>query len=197
MGNKSAMPEINTIRVINSTPPTDTKCVECGEVKTTGDRIRQARLARGMSGEQLANLVGYAHQSAIGNLEARATGSGGKKLHLIAAALGVPEDWLRHGPDSDEIPNAGATAATTSPASAAPVSITESRSYGRPQHLHAALQAVDVAVRALPAQRRPELAKAFDLYITDPILYSHMLGSIEQVLSGEIWSEKATGTDAK
>lgn len=63
-------------------------------MKTVGERIRQAREARGMSGDQLAKAVGYKHQSGIGNLEGRATGSGGKKIAAIAAALNVSTDWL-------------------------------------------------------------------------------------------------------
>lgn len=73
-------------------------------MKTVGERIRQAREARGLSGEELALAVGYAHQSAIGNLENRATGTGGTKIAKIAAKLRVPVEWLLEGPDSDEVP---------------------------------------------------------------------------------------------
>lgn len=73
-------------------------------MKTVGERIRQAREARGMSGEELAMAVGYAHQSAIGNLENRATGTGGTKITLIAAALRVPVQWLLAGPDGPTVP---------------------------------------------------------------------------------------------
>lgn len=74
------------------------------DVKTIGERIRQAREQLGWSGEHLARKAGYAHQSAIGNLEARASGQGGRRLHVIADALGVSEAWLRRGPDCDRVP---------------------------------------------------------------------------------------------
>jgi transcriptional regulator with XRE-family HTH domain len=73
-------------------------------MKTVGERIRQAREARQMSGEELARAAGYSHQSAIGNLENRVTGSGGTKITQIAAALRVPVQWLLAGPDSNEVP---------------------------------------------------------------------------------------------
>lgn len=73
-------------------------------MKTVGERIRQAREARGLSGEELAFAVGYSHQSAIGNLENRATGTGGTKIAKIAAKLRVPVQWLLEGPDSDQVP---------------------------------------------------------------------------------------------
>ena len=73
-------------------------------MKTVGERIRQARDARGLSGEELAHAVGYKNQSAISNLENRATGSGGTKIARIAAALRVPVQWLLEGPDGPEVP---------------------------------------------------------------------------------------------
>jgi transcriptional regulator with XRE-family HTH domain len=73
-------------------------------MKTIGERIRQAREARGFSGEELALAVGYTHQSAIGNLENRATGTGGTKIAQIATALRVPVQWLLQGPDGPDVP---------------------------------------------------------------------------------------------
>lgn len=73
-------------------------------MKTIGERIRQAREAHKLSGESLAKKVGYKNQSAIGNLENRAGGTGGSKLGSIADALNVPVEWLLRGPDSDNIP---------------------------------------------------------------------------------------------
>lgn len=73
-------------------------------MKTVGERIRQARDARGLSGEELARAVGYKHQSAISNLENRSTGTGGIKIAQIATALRVPVRWLLEGPDSLEVP---------------------------------------------------------------------------------------------
>lgn len=57
-----------------------------------------------LSGLELAQMVGYKHQSAIGNLENRAGGSGGHKIGDIAEALGVPVEWLLKGPDCDQVP---------------------------------------------------------------------------------------------
>lgn len=73
-------------------------------MKTVGERIRQAREAKGWSGEKLAHKVGYKTQSGISNLEARATGSGGNKIGAIAQALSVSLDWLMNGPDADNVP---------------------------------------------------------------------------------------------
>lgn len=73
-------------------------------MKTIGERIRQAREAKGWSGEKLAKAVGYKKQSAISNLENRATGNGGNKLAVIADKLCVPVEWLIQGPDSDNTP---------------------------------------------------------------------------------------------
>lgn len=71
---------------------------------TIGERIKRARIARGMSGDHLAREAGYSNQSAIGNLENRGGGSGGKRLPEIARALKVPVTWLLEGPDDGEIP---------------------------------------------------------------------------------------------
>lgn len=73
-------------------------------MKTIGERIRQAREARGFSGEELALAVGYTHQSAIGNLENRVTGTGGTKIAEIATKLRVPIEWLLKGPDGPDVP---------------------------------------------------------------------------------------------
>ncbi|MFE8646774.1 helix-turn-helix domain-containing protein [Sphingomonas sp. NCPPB 2930] len=68
-------------------------------MKTVGERIRQAREARGLSQGDLALRVGFAHQSAIGNLESRATGRGGFRLSEISRELSVSVEWLLNGPD--------------------------------------------------------------------------------------------------
>jgi transcriptional regulator with XRE-family HTH domain len=73
-------------------------------VKTVGERIRQAREARALTQAELATRVGFKNQSAIGNLEARATGRGGFRLAEIAAVLSVPVQWLLDGPDTGEVP---------------------------------------------------------------------------------------------
>lgn len=96
--------QYNTPRVVNQHHVL-THCVSTGaSMKTVGERIRQARKARGWTAEKLAELVGYSHQSAIANLENQATTSGGHRLAQIAAALTVSPDWLLSGPDSDNVP---------------------------------------------------------------------------------------------
>lgn len=72
-------------------------------MKSVGERIRQAREFRGLTGQQLATLAGYKHQSAIGNLENRATGTGGNKLVDVARALDFSVQWLLSGPDTDDM----------------------------------------------------------------------------------------------
>lgn len=71
-------------------------------VKTIGERIRQAREAKGLSQLQVALEAKFKHQSAIGNLETRATGRGGRRITEIADALAVPVEWLLKGPDCDD-----------------------------------------------------------------------------------------------
>lgn len=73
-------------------------------MKTIGERIQQARLAKGWSADYLAKKVGYQTQSGISNLENKATGSGGNKIGKIATALDVTLDWLMNGPDSENVP---------------------------------------------------------------------------------------------
>lgn len=82
----------------------DTFRVSNAAMSTIGERIKRARLAQNMSGEELAVGVGYKNQSAIGNLENRGGGTGGKKLPDIARKLRVPLQWLIEGPDDGEIP---------------------------------------------------------------------------------------------
>lgn len=72
-------------------------------MKTVGERIRQAREYRKMSGEELARRAGYKHQSGIGNLENRATGTGGHKIVEIARALDFAVHWFLNGPDTDDM----------------------------------------------------------------------------------------------
>ncbi len=74
------------------------------DMKTAGERIRQAREALGWSAHTLATKVGYKTQSGISNLENRASGSGGNKIGAIAVVLGVPLDWIINGPDSLHVP---------------------------------------------------------------------------------------------
>jgi hypothetical protein len=68
-----------------------------------------------MSGEALALAVGYAKQSAIGNLENRPRGTGGDKIAEIARVLRVPLEWLLSGPDTGEVPYSETTEVSRSP----------------------------------------------------------------------------------
>lgn len=72
-------------------------------MKTVGERIRQAREHRGLSGEELALRVGYKTQSGISNLENRATGRGGFMLSKIAEELDFSLEWFLEGPDTDNM----------------------------------------------------------------------------------------------
>ena len=73
-------------------------------MKTIGERIQQARLAKRWSADELAKKVGYKTQSGISNLENKATGSGGNKISEIARVLSVSIDWLMSGPDCENVP---------------------------------------------------------------------------------------------
>lgn len=73
-------------------------------MKTIGERIKQARLELRWSGQTLAEKLGYKTQSAISNLENRATGRGGNKLGQVAKVLNVSPDWLLDGPDGPKVP---------------------------------------------------------------------------------------------
>jgi transcriptional regulator with XRE-family HTH domain len=72
-------------------------------MKSVGERIRQAREFRKMSGEELAHKVGYKTQSGISNLENRNGGMGGAKVFLIAKVLDVSLHWLLNGPDTNDM----------------------------------------------------------------------------------------------
>lgn len=73
-------------------------------MKTVGQRIKQARIAAGITGEALALAVGYKNQSAISAIESRTTGQGGHHIDRIAQALRVPLEWLLEGPDGPDVP---------------------------------------------------------------------------------------------
>lgn len=72
-------------------------------MKTVGERIRQAREFRGLSGETLAKEVGYQTQSGISNLENRSVGRGGFNLPKIAKALNFSIEWFLNGPDVEDM----------------------------------------------------------------------------------------------
>jgi transcriptional regulator with XRE-family HTH domain len=73
------------------------------QMKTVGERIRQAREYRGFSAELLATRVGYKTQSGISNLENRATGRGGFALPRIAEELNIALEWFLQGPDTHDM----------------------------------------------------------------------------------------------
>lgn len=73
-------------------------------MKTVGQRIKQARIAAGITGEALALAVGYKNQSAISAIEARTTGQGGHHIDRIAQALRVPLEWLLEEPNGPDVP---------------------------------------------------------------------------------------------
>lgn len=74
-----------------------------GHMKTVGERIRQAREFRGLSGEALAKEVGYSTQSGISNLENRTSGRGGFNLPKIAQVLDFSIEWFLNGPDVQDM----------------------------------------------------------------------------------------------
>lgn len=61
---------------------------------TVGEKIREARLARGMSQDTLAQRVGYKSRGSINKIELGKTDVSHAKLAAIAEALRVPPTWL-------------------------------------------------------------------------------------------------------
>lgn len=109
-------------------------------MKTVGDRIRQAREFRGLSGEELAIKAGYKTQSGISNLENRATGRGGFGLTKIAEALNFSVQWFLQGPDTDDMstvpPFSRQMQTWPAPVDApTPVALTEVKKYDGPRDL--------------------------------------------------------------
>jgi len=66
------------------------------EMGTIGERVREARLAKGWSQERLALAVGLRSKRTIGELE-KGEHHGSGKLHRIAEALDVNVKWLETG----------------------------------------------------------------------------------------------------
>ena len=93
----------NTSRVVDQHHVL-THCVfNVRNMKTVGERIRQARSYRGLTAEELAHKVGYKTQSGISNLENRHAGRGGFTLPKIAKELNFALDWFLQGPDTDDM----------------------------------------------------------------------------------------------
>ncbi|MDP3709117.1 MAG: helix-turn-helix domain-containing protein, partial [Polaromonas sp.] len=123
-------------------------------MKTIGERIRQAREALGLSGDALAKRVGYKNQSAIGNLENRAGGTGGSRIEIIADALNVTVDWLLRGPDRDSVPFANGYMQTQGADGQTPPSSTAQQSQWRRDFVDPVLSEANMLMRKMsPAGR--------------------------------------------
>lgn len=73
-------------------------------MKEIADRIKEARLAKGMTQEDLAKALGLKSRSSINKMEKDAYEIGLDRLKEIAKALDVDADYLVFGdiaPDSD------------------------------------------------------------------------------------------------
>lgn len=73
----------------------------------TGDRLRKARTARGLTQGELATLIGVA-ENTIGNYETGATTNHRKiVVNAWALATGVPVEWLLYGVEPSNGPDGG------------------------------------------------------------------------------------------
>lgn len=122
-------------------------------MKTVGERIRQARKVRGLSGEELAHAVGYKNQSAISNLENRTTGTGGTKIAKIANALRVPVRWLHEGPDGPDVPFSDPMVSNAEAASFT-IAGTEAQEERTPYHQDRSISEALDLFRSLPTAAR-------------------------------------------
>lgn len=73
---------------------------------TVGEKIREARLARGMSQDTLARRVGYKSRGSINKIELGKTDVTRTKLAAIAEALRVSPTWLLGLDDKGGAPTA-------------------------------------------------------------------------------------------
>lgn len=69
-------------------------------MKTIGDRIREERENQGMTQDELAKRLNYAHRSAVNKLEHK-TKLTTDKVQLVADALGVPVSRLMGWEDEE------------------------------------------------------------------------------------------------
>ena len=67
-----------------------------------GDIIKELRIKRGMTQEELAEAVGYSHKSSINKIEQGKTDISQPKIAAIAEALGVTPDYLFYGTEESE-----------------------------------------------------------------------------------------------
>lgn len=100
---KHSCDQHNTARVVDQHHVLTQSVLNEPQMKTVGERIRQAREHRGLSAESLASKVGYKTQSGISNLENRATGRGGFMLSKIAEELNFSVAWFLQGPDTNDM----------------------------------------------------------------------------------------------
>lgn len=71
-------------------------------MSTVYERIRETRIARGMTLEELAHACGYVHRSTMGMIEKGQRGISVERLKKIAAALNVDPAWLAMGSEEDK-----------------------------------------------------------------------------------------------
>lgn len=78
---------------------------------TTGEKIRELRIAKGWSQEDLATKCGYSGKSVISKTESSGNDISTKKIMKIADALGVPPsvlvEWEKkiYSPDKEKLIN--------------------------------------------------------------------------------------------
>jgi transcriptional regulator with XRE-family HTH domain len=65
-------------------------------MSTFGQRVREARLAAGLTQAQLAKKAGFAAQSSIGNME-NGKRDGSSSVVTLSAVLNVDPKWLQNG----------------------------------------------------------------------------------------------------
>lgn len=63
-------------------------------MKSIGEKIREARLVRGLSQDELAKLSGYGSRASINKIELGKVDPPRSKLNAIAKALHVDPAWL-------------------------------------------------------------------------------------------------------
>lgn len=105
-------------------------------VKTVADRLKEARKSKGLNQEQLAKLSGVS-PATIANIEV-GTRKNPRNLLQIAKAVGRSPQWLMTGRDDERTPS-----------DARP---------GAPPDLFSALEAVGVALAAVPKSMREAVA---------------------------------------
>ena len=70
-------------------------------METIGNRIKQARLEKGMTQQELADACGYEHRSTISKIERDAHDTTLPTIEKIAKALDVDPDYLVFGNDDE------------------------------------------------------------------------------------------------